>query len=200
LSLSRKPTRCKHCRAKFTADERATGRVLHESCVDGWVKDNLPKLEKKRVQVAKKRAAEGRALLRARKAAMKTIPDLIREAQKEFNAYVRLRDSGQTCICCGNPLGDGEIGGAYDCGHYRSTGSALHLRFDERNAHAQRKYCNRYRSGRVVDYRIGLIARIGIEAVEALEADNRTHKWTREELIAIKEQFRAKRRELEAKE
>jgi hypothetical protein len=44
---------------------------------------------------------------------------------------------------------------------------------------------------------VGLIARIGVAAVEALEADNRIHKWTREELIALKEHFKAKRREME---
>ena len=52
------------------------------------------------------------------------------------------------------------------------SGSAAHLRFDERNAHAQRKVCNRWGAGRAVDYRIGLVARIGLAAVEALESDN----------------------------
>jgi hypothetical protein len=46
---------------------------------------------------------------------------------------------------------------------------------------------------------VGLIARIGREAVEALEADNRVHKWTREELRAIAATYKAKRRELESK-
>lgn len=138
--------------------------------------------------------------LRARKEAIKTIPDLIKEAQREFNSFIRARDSEMPCICCGRELGDGEVGGAYDCGHYRSTGSASHLRFDERNAHAQRKQCNRYGAGRAVDYRVGLIARIGREAVEALEADNRTHKWTREELIAVRATYKAKRKELEKQE
>lgn len=135
--------------------------------------------------------------LKARKEALKRIPDLIREAQVEFNAYIRLRDAHLPCICCGRPLGDGEVGGGYDSGHYRSTGSAPHLRFDERNAAAQRKQCNRYGAGRAVDFRVGLIARIGREAVEALEADNAVRKWTREELIAIRAHFKAKRKELE---
>jgi hypothetical protein len=141
--------------------------------------------------------AKGKQEIKARKAALKTIPDLIKEAQREFNAYIRARDAGKPCICCGQPLGEGAIGGGYDCGHYRSTGSAPHLRFDERNAAGQRKQCNRYGAGRAVDYRVGLIARIGVAAVEALEADNRIHKWTREELIALKEHFKAKRREME---
>jgi hypothetical protein len=141
--------------------------------------------------------AKGKQELRARKAALKTIPDLIKEAQREFNAYIRLRDAGQLCVCCGRPLGEGDVGGAYDAGHYRSTGSASHLRFDERNCHGQRKQCNRYGAGRAVDYRIGLIARIGLAEVEALEADNTPRKWTREELIAIRDTYKAKRRELE---
>ena len=148
-----------------------------------------------RVRQAKK---ADRASIKARKEALKTIPDLIKEAQREFNAYIRARDAGKPCICCGQPLGAGEVGGAFDCGHYRSTGSASHLRFDERNAHAQRKVCNRWGAGRAVDYRIGLVARIGLEAVEALESDNTPHKWRREELISIREQYREKLKTMKA--
>lgn len=132
--------------------------------------------------------------IRIRKESIKTIPTLLREAQYEFNAYIRARDAGKPCICCGMPLGEGEVGGAYDCGHYRSVGSAPHLRFDERNAHAQRKQCNRWGAGRAVDYRIGLIQRIGLEQVEALESDNRVRKWKADELRAIKAEFRRKRK------
>ncbi|MNL72197.1 Bacteriophage Lambda NinG protein [compost metagenome] len=84
------------------------------------------------------------------------------------------------------------MGGAYDAGHYRSRGSASHLRFDEANCHAQRKHCNRYGAGRAVDYRIGLIARIGLPEVERLEADNSVCKWTRDELVAIKNHYKAR--------
>jgi hypothetical protein len=140
--------------------------------------------------------AKERAETKARRRALETIPELIKAAQREFNAFIRERDKDQPCICCGRPLGVGDVGGAFDCGHYRSTGSASHLRFDERNAHAQNKVCNRYGAGRAVDYRIGLIARIGREAVEALEADNAVHKWTADELRAIRDKYRAKAREL----
>jgi hypothetical protein len=149
------------------------------------------------IRHAKAVKAKGKRELRARKAALKTIPDLIKEAQREFNGYIRARDKGQPCICCGKPLGEGDVGGAYDAGHYRSTGSAPHLRFDERNCHAQRKHCNRYGAGRAVDYRIGLLARIGLDDVESLEAANQVHKWTREELIEVRDKYRKKRRELE---
>jgi hypothetical protein len=139
----------------------------------------------------KKRQAERKAD-RAKREALKTRSDHIKEAQREFNRYVRLRDAGKPCICCGLPLGINEIGGAYDCGHYRSVGSAPHLRFDERNAHAQRKQCNRYGAGRAVDYRLGLIGRIGLESVTALEGDQLLKHYTIDDLIVIKATYRAK--------
>ena len=152
-----------------------------------------PACAMKKVRLEK---VEARAKVRTRKESIKTIPVLIKEAQHAFNAFIRQRDHAQPCICCGQPLGAGEVGGAFDCGHYRSTGSAPHLRFDERNAHAQRKVCNRWGAGRAVDYRVGLVNRIGLEAVEALESDNRIHKWTVEELRSIRDHYRAKLKEM----
>jgi hypothetical protein len=142
-----------------------------------------------------------RARVKERKRALETIPELIKVAQREFNSYIRERDRSRPCICCGQPLlaGDGGPGGGFDCGHYRSVGSASRLRFDERNAHGQRKQCNRWGAGRAVDYRIGLIGRIGLAAVEALEASNEPHKWGREELREIAAKYRQKLKELKEK-
>ena len=133
---------------------------------------------------------------RARKERLKTRRDLEKEAQTAFNAFIRARDADKPCICCGLPLSAGDVGGAYDCGHYRSTGSAPHLRFHEDNAHAQRKQCNRWGAGRAVDYRLGLIERIGLARVEALEADQEPRKYTADELRAIKAKYAAMAREL----
>lgn len=198
--MTPKPAKCAHCRQRL----EKLGQRIHEACVGPWYEANQEKLRAKTDKRIKRMAQEARKQERAqdreKRKALKTIPDLIKEAQIEFNAYIRARDAAQSCICCGKPLGDGDVGGAYDCGHYRSTGSASHLRFSEDNAHAQRKHCNRWGAGRAVDYRIGLVARIGRENVEALEADNTPHKWTREELIAIRDQYRAKTKQLKAKQ
>lgn len=172
---------CRHCGTKFTPAPPLQA-VCSPICAARKVRAD--------------RVAE-RVTTKARREKLITIPERIKAAQKEFNAYIRARDHGKPCICCGLPLGAGEVGGAFDCGHYRSTGSASHLRFDERNAHAQRKVCNRWGAGRAVDYRVGLVARIGREAVEALESDNEIRKWTHEELIEIAARFKAKRKELE---
>ena len=178
---------CPNCRGKLE-----TGQRIHAECIAPWADAQAEKAKRAEAKKARAAAKVARADVRRRKEAIKTIPDLLKEAQHAFNAYVRARDANQPCICCGRPLGDGDVGGAFECGHYRSIGSASHLRFDERNAHAQRKQCNRWGAGRAVDYRLGLIERIGIAAVEALESDNAPHKWTREELIAIRDTYRAK--------
>ena len=174
---------CKQCKTKF-APARPLQAVCGPMC-------GLERAKKARLTAEKKQD-------RVKRESLKTIPQLIAEAQKEFNAYIRERDKDKPCICCGKPLGggSGSTGGDFDCGHYRSTGSAPHLRFDERNAAGQRKHCNRYGAGRAVDYRIGLIARIGLEAVESLEADNAVIKWDRDTLRQIKVIYRAKIREL----
>jgi hypothetical protein len=128
--------------------------------------------------------------------ALKTKRDYIRDAQQAFNSWVRFRDmlAGHPCISSGRILD--WSGNAVDAGHYRSIGSAPHLRFNEDNCHAQSKHDNQWKSGNAVDYRLGLIARIGIVRVEALESDNSIKKWTVEELIAIRDNYRKKLREL----
>ena len=180
------PKTCRHCGTTFHP-QRMMQAVCGPVCAGRKVR-----ADKKAKEIAE------RALTRARRESLKTIHDRIREAQTEFNGYIRLRDAAKPCICCNQPLGVDAVGGGFDCGHYRSTGSASHLRFDERNAHGQRKHCNRYGAGRAVDYRLGLIGRIGVDAVESLEADNGVHKWEHAELIAIKLVYRAKRRAMEA--
>jgi len=134
--------------------------------------------------------------IKVRKEKLKSRGDHVRECQQAFNEFIRWRDqvAGHACISSGRPLD--WSGNAVDAGHYRSVGSAPHLRFDERNCHAQSKADNRFLSGNAVDYRIGLIERIGLEAVEALEADQAPRKHTVDQLQEIKARYRALTREL----
>jgi hypothetical protein len=152
---------------------------------------------------AKQAAAKVRADRAATKAALekhKTKGEWVADLQRVFNAYIRERDRDQPCICCGRTnVKDYLTGSAWDAGHYRSVGSAPHLRFDERNVHRQLVYCNRDRSGNAVEYRRGLIARIGIVAVVALEADNAPRHYTIDDLKAMKAEYAAKLRALKGK-
>jgi len=187
-------TLCPHCKAKLEHGHR-----IHAECIGPWADAQAEKAKRAEAKKARAAAKVERASIRVRKEAIKTLPTLKAEAQQAFNAYIRARDADKPCICCGLPLSAGDVGGSFDCGHYRSVGSAQHLRYDERNAHGQRKQCNRWGAGRAVDYRIGLVARIGLEAVEALESDNAPRKWLREELIYIRDRYRAKLKELKGR-
>lgn len=180
------PKSCRQCSKEFTP-VRPLQAVCSPRCAT-----------RQALAASKAKKAAERALTRARKEAIKTIADRIREAQAAFNLYIRTRDriSGHPCISSGRALD--WTGNGVDAGHWRSTGAAPHLRFDERNCHAQSKQDNRYLAGNAAEYRVGLIARIGMEAVQALEADNRVHKWTHAELIQIAATYKAKRKALEA--
>ena len=146
-----------------------------------------------------KAQAEDRKAVKDRLDAMQTKPRLVVKAQAAFNAFIRARDAGKPCISCGTPLPAERVGGAFDCGHYRSVGSAPHMRFVEDNAHGQCKHCNRHLAGNHVAYRQGLVQRIGMHAVELIEADTTTRKYTRDGLIELAKHYRAEARKLGSK-
>jgi hypothetical protein len=151
------------------------------------------------VQGARDSQKQERKETRERKAALKTRSEWIKDTQIVFNQFVRLRDqlAGHACISSGRPLD--WSGNAVDAGHFRSVGSAPHLRFNEDNCHAQSKHDNQYKSGNAVDYRLGLISRIGLARVEALEADQTPRHYTIDDLKQIKATYKAKLRALKEK-
>ncbi len=126
---------------------------------------------------------------------LKTRATLIREAQAACNRYVRLRDAALGCISCGRTDAN-----QYHAGHYRSTAAAPELRFTLDNLHKQCAQCNTYLSGNLIEYRKGLLARIGPERLEALEGPHDPAKWTRDELIEMRAEFTRMARELGEKE
>jgi len=126
----------------------------------------------------------------------------LKAAQAEFNRYIRLRDFGKECISCNTILGASEKhGGQYDAGHFRSVGSAPHMRFVELNVHGQCKKCNRWGAGMHSDYRAKLIKRIGLAGVEKIEADQEPRKYTIDQLKELRQEYRLKaKKEESAKE
>lgn len=192
--MTPKPTKPKKCKAKGCGVLFSPSRPFQCWCSPDC---GLLIARAKKEQAETKKRQDERKADRAKRDRLKTRSDWIKDAQREFNKYIRLRDAFRPCICCGEPLGKDSPGGAYDAGHYRSVGSAPHLRFDERNVHAQRKQCNRWGSGRAVDYRLGLIQRIGQTAVESIESDQAPKHYTIEDLKQIRDTYRQKARELE---
>ena len=175
-------TKCQICRTPYKKWS-STQRTCHDiTCALKLAKLDREKKERKADKDTRER--------------LKSRREWLKDAQTAFNFFIRKRDRNKLCICCNMPLAENAIGGGFDCGHYRSIGSAPHLRFDPRNAAGQRKQCNRWGSGRAVDYRLGLIARIGLAEVESLEADQTTRKYTIPELQEIIKIYKQKTKEL----
>lgn len=147
----------------------------------------LALVEKKKVKEARADRAETKRKLDG----LKSIPHLKAELQTIFNEFIRLRDDELPCICCGKWPKGGEAlsGGQWDAAHWKGRGAADHLRFNEDNVHKALKDCNEYGH---TDYRGGLVKKIGVARVEALESDHALVKWTREWLEEKKVEYRAK--------
>lgn len=166
---------CKQCKAKFTPT-----KPLQSVC--GWICG----LERAKIVREKKERSE-RIVERDR---LKSRGDWAKEAQTAFNAFIRIRDEGKPCISCGSHTGK------KNAGHYRSVGSCPELRFEESQVHLQCEKCNSYLSGNLINYRIELIKRIGIDKVEWIEGNHEPKKYTIEDLKLIKQVYKQKLKEI----
>lgn len=160
--------------------------VCGPACAEELAKQNRLKAERKHD--------------RERKEAIKPRGDWLAEVQTIFNEFIRLRDKDQPCICCGKYFDDKVDlpGGKWDAGHWLSRGSAPHLRFVENNVHKQLKGHNRPGGCTRARFRIGMIKRIGLGAVEALECDQASRDYTIADLKAMKAEYAAKVKQLKA--
>jgi len=130
---------------------------------------------------------EANKRVREQKEKLKSISQLISEAKKPFQKWIRLRDINKGCISCGTT--DSDI---WDAGHYLKAELYTGLIFDETNVHKQCRKCNSFLGGNEVNYRKGLINRFGEDFVNNLEEsanDKRQYKYTREELLNIKLEY-----------
>lgn len=186
--------KCKHCKQYEPTEHGINTPAGWFCCIEHAREYAQEQAQRKKDRAIAKKQKESRASNRKRKEALKTAGDYIKEAQAAVNKYVRLRDYGRPCICCGATMYWHKPGGAVDAGHYRSRGAAGHLRFNVLNIHAQSVKCNRFLSGNAVDYRINLIQKIGIEMVEKLESNNEPRKFTIDYLKRIKQIFNKRAR------
>ncbi len=121
-----------------------------------------------------------------------TTRSAVRKLDTIFSLYIRLRDSKAyggrhfRCISCGRML-PFEKG---DCGHYISRRNMV-LRFSEDNCHMQCSHCNRFRDGNIIDYRNGLVRKIGEQRVKILEAQrHQSKKWSAWELEILAQHYK----------
>lgn len=179
-----KQHKCKECGAYYVKFQ-STQQVCSVKCAMAMSKR---KAEAKRKQADKAERRERKARLEK----LKSRRDYEKDLQKEFNKFIRLRDRDLPCISCGR-----YHQGQWHAGHYRSVGACPELRFNEDNVHKQCSVCNNHKSGNAIEYRIGLVERIGLERVEFLERkDHPPLKLTIEEIKELIKVYRAKCKEL----
>lgn len=86
--------------------------------------------------------------------------DYTAKLDKVFSLYIRLRDCMPNgyfrCISCGKIKPFEQA----DCGHFHSR-RHMSTRFDEDNAHAECRFCNRFSADHLINYEKNLIAKIG---------------------------------------
>jgi hypothetical protein len=170
--------KCKICRTAFLLRS-----ITHKACGPDCAAT---------IAVTERERAE-RKETKARREAMKSRSAWLRDAQHAFNAYIRARDQQLPCVSCGR-----YTKAQRHAGHYLSVGSNPELRFHEDNVNSQCAHCNLHKSGNAVVYRMGLIAKIGIERVELLEGPHEPKKYSIEEAKAIRALYKAKLKEINA--
>lgn len=178
--------RCPSCRVMFTP-VRASQAVCGEiECAIAHGQS-----EKGQASARKALADVERREIKVRKERLKSRADHLREAQAVFNEWVRLRDADLPCVSCGR-----HHDGQYHAGHYRTVGANPEIRFEPLNVWKQCAPCNTHLSGNLVNYRLSLLQRIGVEKLEWLEGPHPARKYTIEEIKAIKADYREKIKEL----
>ena len=173
--------KCRHCKEYFRPERSLQHYCLKAECVEEWVRVEREKQWKRKKKQLKEE--------------LKTVQDLMKEAQVAFNAYIRERDKDKPCISCGKKLT-----GKYDAGHFYSSGGHKAVTFNEYNVHGQCVACNQHKHGNLLEYRKGILKRIGERKLNELtQLSNNTIKFTRDELKAIRDDYKQKLKECKIK-
>ena len=166
--------RCKNCKEKFEPIRFNHKYCLKDECIRAFVAETKEKMWKQ-TKVRMKNE-------------LKTTSDWMKEAQKVFNQYIRLRDKHKPCVSC-----ESKLGSKYDAGHYFSSGGHKAVTFDEDNVHGQCVACNQYKHGNLLNYQIGIEKRIGADRLLQLhEKAHQVRKYSADELQELIKKYKKK--------
>ncbi len=198
---------CGHCKTKFKP-----ARMGQKACSPACAIALAPSMRVKADKVAK---VKDRRETKVKLQSLKTRGEWLKEAKQAIQQARRLEELalGSGCMSCGRTqeqvMGTDSYkpGGAWDGGHFLSKGARPELALEPLNIWLQCKSCNagsgKYaRKGYTVNasFRVNLIDRIGLEAVETLEADHRQRHYSVDDIKALKAAYQQKTRELKAEQ
>ena len=136
-----------------------------------------------------KRATRPKKRKRASK--VKSVSNLIKEADAVFSQYIRRKYAdrdGMVKSFTGNEVKHWK---QMHCGHYLSRMYKA-MRWDEDNARPQSMAENIWKHGNPIEFRINLVAEIGEDRVKALEAKRHgVFRSTREHIQGIIDHYKA---------
>lgn len=169
--------KCKNCKQKFTPVSFNRKYCIDNECNDIYyeeLKQQMYKSWNKEKKVKKEN--------------LKTKKDYEKELEVIFNKFIRLRDKDKPCISCDSTAGTYTL----TAGHFHPAGTYKNLRFNEDNVHGQCWYnCNKNKHGNLLEYRIRLVEKIGVKAVEELDRlRNEDRRFTIPELIEMKIKYK----------
>ena len=186
-SIESKPRRlgfrkCKNCGVRFRKLQPLQ-MTCSVACAIEYSRHLEEKKKQKQWQARKKKGLN----------ALKSYPQKVNEVRSVFQEFIRLRDKNLKCISCDTMPNDKS--NFWDGGHYLKAELYPGLIFNETNCNKQCKRCNNYDQGNLVDYRIGLIAKVGESEVlrlEEIKDSKRTGKYSDADLDLIKRWYRRK--------
>ena len=192
-----KKLKCCGCKDRYPADtivKFPAGNFCSVNCASEYA---TAKSRKQREQAAKRKEKQEKKAHTKRKKELKDNDKAFqtKKTQQIFNKYIRQRDIVCPCISCAR-----FHSGQYHAGHYRTVGANPELRFNERNCHKQCSACNNHLSGNLVNYRVRLLDKIGLEKVEELEGHHPPKRYTIENLKTLQRWFTRKTKRLMEKE
>lgn len=182
-----KPKPCKDCKKEFQPF-----KPMQSRCVPCAIKKGQKDAQRQREKVQEASRKAFNKETKQRRDKLKTRGDWAKEAQTEFNRYIRGRDYGNACISC-----DGKTGAKMNAGHYLTVGAHPEMRYEELNCNLQCEHCNSHLSGNIVEYRKRLIIKIGADKLDWLEGPHEAKKYTIDDLKEIKRKYAKLARELE---
>ncbi len=136
-----KDKKCKVCSVVFTPLKNLQ-QVCSKKCESIYKSKHMKKSNIQKSKPIKKKPKQ------------KKLQTLLKEFEKVFNTFIRLRDKGKPCISCGeyNEL---------QAGHYFAVSGYKALRFNEDNVHGECARCNCFDESHLIGYGINLKNKIG---------------------------------------
>jgi len=109
-----------------------------------------------------------------------------RTLDKWFSLYIRKRDTPGFCVTCGAWIEFEDS----DCGHFISR-DRIATRWNDKNAHAQCRKCNRFQSGKQYEHGLKVDEKHGKGTAEMLLLKSKSPvNFSREEIKQMTKRFR----------